>query len=109
MARRSCGESTMDVQLVLEQAGRMGFDPCLEFDPALLVPQERVRGYCVENRCGRYDANHMCPPGVGSLEEVEAALQDFSHGVVLQISQPIDVANDREGVIRTKLEFHRLI
>ena len=75
----------MDARAVTEQAGRMGFDLCLEFDPALLVPEQRIRAYCIENRCGSYNANHMCPPRVGSLEEVEAALQGFSQGVLLQL------------------------
>ncbi len=99
----------MDSRLVLEQVGRLGFDLCLGFDPALLVPEDRIRGYCMENRCGSYNANHMCPPRVGSLGEVAARLQGFPEGVLLQYSRRMDVANDREGVIRTKLEFHRLI
>lgn len=99
----------MNAELVQEQARRLGFDLCLEFDPALLVPEERIRGYCIENRCGSYGANHMCPPRVGSLEEVQAALGEFTQGVLLQISREIDVANDREGIARTKLEFHLLI
>ena len=109
MARGVRQESMMDVQLVQEQAGKLGLGLCLEFDPTLLVPEERIRSYCIENRCGSYDANHMCPPRVGSLEEVEAALQGFPRGVLLQLSRPMDVANNREGVIRTKLEFHHLI
>jgi len=109
MAKRIPQESTMDVQLVEEQARKLGLDLRLEFDPALLVPAERIRSYCIQNRCGSYNANHMCPPRVGSLEEVEAALQGFSQGVLMQLSRPMDVANDREGVIRTKLEFHRLM
>jgi predicted metal-binding protein len=99
----------MDVRLVQEQARILGFDLCVEFDPALLVPEQRIRDYCTENRCGSYDANHMCPPRIGSLEEVAAALQGLSQGVLLQLSRPMDVANDREGVTRTKLEFHRLL
>ena len=99
----------MDMKSVQEQARILGFDLCLGFNPASLAPEEKIRGYCIENRCGSYDANHMCPPRVGSLEEVEAALQGFPRGVLLQFSRPMDVANDREGVIRTKLEFHRLI
>jgi predicted metal-binding protein len=99
----------MDSRLVLEQVGRLGFDLCLGFDPASLVPEDRIRGYCMENRCGSYNANHMCPPRVGSLGEVAARLQGFPEGVLLQYSRRMDVANDREGVIRTKLEFHRLI
>jgi len=99
----------MDTRLVLEKAGRLGFDLCREFNPALLVPEQRTRAYCMENRCGSYNAHHMCPPRVGSLEEVAGRLQGFPQGVLLQYSRPLDVANDREGVIRTKLEFHRLI
>ena len=99
----------MDFESVLEQAGRLGFDLCLEFNPALVVPEERIRAYCIENRCGSYNAHHMCPPRVGSPEEIAVRLQGFSQGVLLRYSRPLDVANDREGVTSTKLEFHRLI
>ena len=99
----------METGLVLEEAGRLGFDLRLDFDPAFLVPEQRIRAYCIENRCGSYNARHMCPPRVGSLEEVAARLHGFPEGVLLQYSKLMDVANDREGVIRTKLEFHRLI
>jgi predicted metal-binding protein len=99
----------MDTRLVLEQARRLEFDLCLGFASTQLVPEQRIRDYCVDNRCGSYNANHMCPPRVGTLEEVEAVLQDFQQGVLLQCSTLLDVANDREGVIRTKLRFHRLI
>ena len=99
----------MDSRLVLEQAERVGFTLCLEFNPTLLFPEERIRGYCIENRCGSYNANHMCPPRVGSLDEVTARLRGFLQGVLLRYSRPMDVASDREGIIRTKLEFHHLI
>lgn len=99
----------MDTGLVLEQARRLGFDLCLEFDGTLLVPEERIRAYCIQNQCGSYDAHHMCPPRVGSLKDVAAQLQGFPQGILLQYSRAVDVANDREAVIRTKLEFHRLI
>jgi len=99
----------MDARAVTEQAGRMGFDLCVEFDPTVVVPEQRIRAYCIENRCGSYNAHHMCPPRVGSLEEVTARLQGFPQGLLLQYSRQMDVANDREGVIRTKLEFHQLI
>lgn len=99
----------MDVETVLEQARRLGFDLSLEFDAGLLVPEARIRAYCVENRCGSYNAHHMCPPRVGPLPEVAARLRRFKRGVLLQYSRPVDVAHDREGVVRAKLEFHRLI
>lgn len=102
-------ETTMDTRLAQEEARKLGFDLCREFNPALLVPEQRIRAYCIENRCGSYDAHHMCPPRVGSLEEVTARLQGFPQGILLQCSRLLDVANDREGATRTKIEFHRLI
>ncbi len=99
----------MDSETVLGQSVKMGFDLSVEFDTAWLVPEERIRAYCVENRCGSYNAHHMCPPRVGSLTEVTARLRDFPQGVLLQRSRPADVAHDREAVTRTKLEFHRLV
>ena len=99
----------MDARLVLEQARRLGFDQCPEFAPTLLVPEQRIRNYCVENRCGSYNANHMCPPRIGSLHDIAARLDKFGQGMLLRYSRPLDVANDREGVTSTKLEFHRLI
>ena len=95
--------------MVLEQARKLEFDLCLDFDPALLVPEERIRAYCIENRCGSYNSNHMCPPRVGSLEDMEAVLGQFTKGVLLQYSRRMEVANDREGVIQTKMDFHRLV
>ncbi len=99
----------MDMRVVLEQAGRLQFDMCREFDRTLLVPEQRIRDYCVENRCGSYNANHMCPPRVGSLQDIAVRLNEFGQGVILQRSRPVDVANDREGATRTKLEFHHLV
>ena len=96
-------------RLVLEQARKLEFDLCLDFHPALLVPEERIRAYCIENRCGSYNSNHMCPPRVGSLEDMEAVLGQFTKGVLLQYSRRMEVANDREGVIQTKMDFHRLV
>lgn len=99
----------MDTETVLEQARKLGFDAAVEFDPGLLVPEERVRAWCRENRCGSYQDHHMCPPRVGSLEEAAARLRGFERGVLLQCSRPADVAHDREAAARTRLEFHHLV
>ncbi len=99
----------VDSETVLEQARRLGFDSCREFDAGLLVPEERIRACCLENRCGCYNAHHMCPPRVGPLPEIQARLRRFERGVLLQVSRPADVARDREAVVRAKLELHHLV
>lgn len=88
---------------------KLGIETCLEFNPELLVPEQRIRGYCSENRCGNYDNNYMCPPHSGSLVEIEERLKGFQKGVLLQYSKPMDVRNDRKGVEQTKIDFHNKI
>jgi len=90
-------------------AGRLGIEICLDFDARLLAPEQRIREYCVENRCGNYGVNYMCPPRVGSLEETGQRLETFHHGVLLQHSWPLDVRGDIEGLQRTKAQFHHKV
>ncbi len=94
---------------ILEFARQLGIETCVEFSPRLLVPEQRIRDLCFENKCGNYRSNYMCPPNVGSLEEIKARLSEFRRGVLLQYSKPLDVRNDNEGVKRAKVEFHHKI
>ena len=94
---------------ILEFARQLGIETCVEFSPRLLVPEQRIRDLCSENKCGNYRSNYMCPPHVGSLEEIKARLSEFRRGLLLQYSKLLHVRNDYEGVKRTKVEFHHKI
>lgn len=94
------------VRRTLELAGRLGIQTGLGFDPAHLVPEERIRAFCFENRCGNYRAHYMCPPHVGGIDELKTRLARYRRGVLLQYSRPLDVRNDVEGLKRTKKELH---
>ena len=95
----------------LTPAGRkyiqsLGFTSYMEFNADILVPEQRIRDLCIENRCGNYKAHYMCPPESGTLEQINARLSTFKQGIVLQCSSPLDVEHDKEGLKRTKREFH---
>jgi predicted metal-binding protein len=90
-------------------AESLSIELCRELDPGLLVPEQRIRYLCHEDKCGKYGRHHMCPPRVGTLDEIRARLDRFRRGVLLQYSERLDVRNDREGVVRTKLDFHQRI
>jgi predicted metal-binding protein len=90
-------------------AAGLGLTACLPFDPALLEPEEHVRGYCRNNRCGSYGRNYMCPPYSGRLEKLRNKFRDYSGGWLLQYTVPLDVKNDGEGLTRSKLDFHRKV
>ncbi len=94
---------------VEEFARQLGIETCLEFDLDVLVPEERIRAFCLENKCGNYGYNYMCPPYVGSVEEIRIKLKKFKRGVLLQYAKSLDIRGDREGVRQTKVDFHHKI
>jgi predicted metal-binding protein len=94
---------------VTEFTRQLGIETCFEFDSEIVVPEERIRAFCLENKCGNYRGNYTCPPYVGSLEEIRIKLKKFQRGLLLQYSKSLDVKGDREGIKQTKIEFHHKI
>jgi predicted metal-binding protein len=94
---------------ISRRAESLDIATCRKFDPKLLVPEQRIRDLCNEDKCGNYGKHYMCPPHVGTLDEIREKLSGFQRGVLLQYSEPLDVRNDGEGLMRTKLDFHEKI
>ena len=94
---------------VAEFARQLGIETYLEFASEITVPEERIRAFCLENKCGNYLNNYMCPPHVGSLVEIRLKLRKFQHGLLLQYAKSLDVRDDREGVRQAKVDFHNKI
>ena len=90
-------------------AGQLDIETCLEFDAGLLVPEQRIRDYCVENKCGNYGSNYMCPPYIGTVDETKSRLAKFLRGVLFQYVRIVDVRNDYAGVMQTKVDFHEKV
>lgn len=88
---------------------KLGLHNCIQFNTGLLNPEERIRDYCRQDKCGSYNKNHMCPPLVGSLEETRALLSNYHTGILFQYSESLDVSNDKNGLRRTKKEFHKKV
>ena len=97
------------VAAVLDFARQLGIAPSVELNPRLLTPEQRIRELCFEGKCGNYRNHYMCPPYVGSVEEIAARLKKYGRGILLQYSQPLDVRNDREGLRQTKTDLHHKV
>ena len=97
------------VAAALDFAQGLGIGPCVEFDPRLLVPEQRIRELCLEDKCGNYGNHYMCPPYVGSVQEIAARLEKYQRGILLQYQQPLDVRNDRQGLRQTKTDLHHIV
>jgi predicted metal-binding protein len=76
---------------------------------ALLKPQERIWALCREDKCGNYGRHYMCPPHVGSFEEIRTRLGRYRDGLLLQYMRTLDVRNDLEGVRQSKVDFHGMV
>ncbi len=94
---------------ILERARQMGFTASLAFDPRLLVPKQRIRSFCEEDKCGHYNNNYMCPPYVGSLEEIKGQLGEFQQGLLLRYSRSMKVEKGNKEIAESKLVFHNKI
>jgi predicted metal-binding protein len=81
----------------------------IEFDPSLLIPEEGIRKYCYENICGNYGKHYMCPPLIGTVEEIKNKLKLYNKAILLRYSEEVDVKNNRKKVKRTKIDFHKKI
>ncbi len=90
-------------------ARQLGIETCLEINSEILVPEERIRDLCLENKCGNYGVNYMCPPCIGSLADIDNKLKNYSHGLLLQYTRTLDVKGDIEALRETKIDFHHKI
>jgi len=94
---------------IAEFAGQLGIETYFEFGSEMLIPEERIRAFCLENKCGNYRSNYMCSTYVGSLEEIRIKHQKFQRGLLLQYIKSFDVRGDSVSVKQMKIDFHHKI
>ncbi len=81
----------------------------IEFDPPLLLPEERIREYCFQNLCGNYGKHYMCPPFIGTVEEIKSKLSRYNKAILIRYSEEVDVKEDKNKAKRSKIDFHKKI
>jgi len=86
------------VQLALE----CGADRSSIIDVNKIVFSDELRHMCKLNACGKYGTNWMCPPGVGTLDELKAKIYCYNHGLVFQTVQQLEDSFDFEGMMIAK-------
>ncbi|MFH0729541.1 MAG: DUF2284 domain-containing protein [Pseudomonadota bacterium] len=87
----------------------LGATYCQFISSGLLKPEERIRKYCLDNRCGLYGLHPMCPPRTGTITEIAKKFELFNTGILVQYSKRLDVKNDRAGLTATKRILHDII
>jgi predicted metal-binding protein len=62
----------------------------------LFVPD--FRKACEMNTCGNFGKNWMCPPAVGTTEDLQDQVLELQHGVVIQTVYQLQDSFDFEGM-----------
>ncbi len=83
---------------LVEMALELGATRASAADAEGIRVYPEVRGLCKQNSCGAYGTNLMCPPHVGPLSELEAALHKFESGLLIQTIVDLDGPFDVEGM-----------
>lgn len=58
------------------------------------------RKYCEENICGFYGKNLMCPPDIGTVDQVINKAKSYRYGVFYQTVAPVKDFSDEEGILK---------
>lgn len=59
----------------------------------------KFRKYCEENLCGFYNKNLMCPPDIGTTEEVINLAKSYKYGIFYQTKGIIKDYSDKNGIL----------
>ena len=57
------------------------------------------RSLCASNACGNYGKNYMCPPDIGSIEELMQELRTYETALVYQTVGCLEDSYDFEGMM----------
>ena len=82
---------------------------------AAVIPVDAVetdavfRDMCAANACGNYGRNWMCPPDVGDIRELMAALRTYSFVLVYQTVSELEDSYDFEGMMEAGARHNQLM
>ena len=93
---------------IIEKALSMGVFRANIINTADLKFDSIFRKYCADNRCGFYGNNHMCPPDVGTVDEVRARVLSFDKGIYFQTVSDINGFSDSESLEKAAFKHNNL-
>ena len=65
-----------------------------------LIIDDKVRNYCIENKCGQYGNNFMCPPYIGEVTDFRNKLKEYKASIIVLEKERILNPINREEVYR---------
>ncbi|MDR2605722.1 MAG: DUF2284 domain-containing protein [Oscillospiraceae bacterium] len=89
----------MTIKNIIEHAADYGFTSAAELDPSTIECKTQVRDMCAA--CKAYGTTWICPPACGEIEECDARVHAYAHGVIVQTTGQLEDELDGEGMMET--------
>ena len=70
-----------------------------------IVYDRSFRTICEQNQCGEYGRCWVCPPDVGTLDELMNRAKSYPRGILYQCFYPLEDSYDVEGMDAGKRAF----
>ena len=83
---------------ILELAKKTGFESVGFLDMTTLRFLPEVREMCEVNTCGRYGKSWACPPACGDLPDLQAKIEKYKEGILVQTVGQLEDSLDIEGI-----------
>lgn len=98
----------MDEAKLLSMAAEEGFAAAALIETQAIPFAPGFLHCCEENLCGKYNANHACPPLCGTPAQMEAKVKAKTHALLLQTLWQIDDVMDNRQIKPAKQTHNRL-
>ena len=98
----------VDLNQLVEKSKELGAAGASVVKTSDIQFSEEFRKLCEQNACGKYGTNWMCPPAVGSFDDVKARVLEFSQGIVFQTVHRLEDSFDFEGMMQAE-ECHERV
>lgn len=93
--------------MLLTLANDIGFSHAAAVDMASLRVREEIRQLCNADRCPSYGKNWSCPPYTGDLAALQARLDRYNKGVLVQTTGALEDEFDIESMGEIMLRHKR--
>lgn len=87
---------------VLNLSKEVGFSNSSIFQASILKFRNEVRDMCAANKCNNYGHCWTCPPGCGTLDELELRTSNYSWGILVQTTGILEDSFDIENMLETE-------
>lgn len=96
-----------ELDRIMEIIEAAGFSHTGKISMDTVELRDEVRDMCRNGNCGKYDRNWSCPPGCGTLEECEARVRQYTHGILVQTVGNLEDSMDVETMMETEAEHKK--